>query len=138
MSYCSHTSALTVDKFSAKRRAFGVRLCLSMRVLAGVERPSKREIRPKLLTAIACLDGLAAVSSRELLDVLSVGWSGCVWPIPEEADLLCLTVFAGRTSFSRAERAVAFLVPGLLHEGVWGSVFFTLVGLLGCCLGNCS
>jgi hypothetical protein len=97
-----------------------------MRVLAGVERPSKREIRPKLLTAIACLDGLAAVSSLGLLDVLSADWSGCVWPIPEEADLLCLTVFAGRTSFSRAKRAVAFLVPGLLHEGVWGSVFFYL------------
>ena len=138
MSYCSHTRALTVGKFSARRRAFGVRLCLSMRVLAGVDRPSKREMRPKLLRAIACLVGLAAVSSREWLGALSVGWSDCVWPISAEAALLCLTVLAGRMSFSRAERAVAFLVPGLLHEGVWGSVFLTLVGLLGCCLGDCS
>ena len=83
MSYCSQTSALAVAKFSAKRRAFGVGLCLSMSVLEGVESPSKREIRPKLRTAIACLDGLVAVSSRELPGVVGVGWNVCVWHIPE-------------------------------------------------------
>jgi hypothetical protein len=47
-----------------------------MRVLAGVDRPSKREIRPKLRAVIACLDGFdgsEAISSRELPNMLNAG-----------------------------------------------------------------
>ena len=39
-------------EFIARRSAFGTRLCLSMRVLAGVEMPSKREIMPNSLVAV--------------------------------------------------------------------------------------
>ena len=67
MSYCSHTNALTVVEFSARRSALGTKLCLSMSVLAGVEMPSKREIIPKFLVEGACLDEMSAVSTRESL-----------------------------------------------------------------------
>ena len=134
-SYCSHTNALTVGEFSARRSALGTKLCLSISVLAGVEMPSKREIIPKFLVEGACLDDSRAASTRELLARFG-GSSSTTITVLLEAPLVLLTDPGGRINLSRVERLLSFLtgVIDLLGDlfGEDDVVCFFLEGLAAC------
>ena len=130
-SYCSHTNALTVGEFSARRSALGTKLCLSISVLAGVEMPSKREIIPKFLVEGACLDEIRAASTRELLARFG-GSSLTTITVLLEAPLVLLTDPGGRINLSRVERLLSFLTGVIDLFGEDDVVRFFLGGLAAC------
>ena len=98
---------------------------MSIKVLAGVEMPSKSEIMPKLLGRGACLELLPEGSSREFKEAGAGGSRpSSSTSIGAVVARLCLVVPAGRTK----------LASVCLGEGFFGLTMLSF--FLLCCRGT--